>query len=55
MRAAVLAPILPQVMEEGESKKAALILIGLYGRLTLKWKVIEFFSLTTNPLFIEAF
>ena len=27
MRAAFLAPILPQVMEEGESKKAALILM----------------------------
>ena len=27
MRAALLAPILPRVMEEGESKKAALILI----------------------------
>ena len=31
MRATLLAPILPRVMEEGESKKAALILIGHYG------------------------
>ena len=31
MRAAVLSPIFPPVMEEGESKKAALILIGHYG------------------------
>ena len=27
MRAALLAPILPRVMEEGESKKAALVLM----------------------------
>ena len=27
MRAALLAPVLPRVMEEGESKKAALILM----------------------------
>ena len=33
MRAAFLALILPWVMEEGESKKAALILIGHYGSL----------------------
>jgi len=31
VRAAFLAPILPRVMEEGESKKAALILIRHYG------------------------
>ena len=30
MRAALLAPILPRVMKEGESKKAALILLGHY-------------------------
>ena len=34
MRAALLAPILPRVMKEGESKKAALILIGHYGSST---------------------
>ena len=35
MRAAFLAPILPWVMKEGESKKAALILIGHYGIASL--------------------
>ena len=38
MRAAFLAPILPWVMQEGESKKAALILIRHYGTgLNRKW------------------
>ena len=54
MRATFLAPILPRVMEEGESKKTALILmktlilIGHYGIACVKCIPFRAIALQTN-------